>query len=278
MSMRTIARSSSNRNSASALASSVLPTPVGPEEQERAGGPVGVGDAGARPSDGVGHRADRVGLADDPLGETVLHPQQLLGLPLEQPAGGDPGPGLDDLGDVVGADLLLEHRLAGLHRLLGRGQGLLQLGQPAVAQLRGAGEVAVPLGALGLQPDVLQLLLDPLDALDGGLVLLPAERSARPAPGAGWPGPRGGRPGAAGRTRRPPWPAPSPRSPCRRTARSTSSTSTGRLSISMRSRLAASSTRSIALSGRKRAVTYRSDRVAAATIAVSVIRTPWWTS
>ena len=53
----------------------------------------------------------------------------------------------------------------------------------------------------------------------------------------------------------------------RRTARSTSSTSTGRLSISMRSRLAASSTRSIALSGRKRAVTYRSDRVAAATIA-----------
>ena len=64
----------------------------------------------------------------------------------------------------------------------------------------------------------------------------------------------------------------------RRTARSTSSTSTGRLSISMRSRLAASSTRSMALSGRKRAVTYRSDRVAAATIAASVIRTPWCTS
>jgi hypothetical protein len=64
----------------------------------------------------------------------------------------------------------------------------------------------------------------------------------------------------------------------RRTTRSTSSTSTGRLSISIRSRLAASSTRSMALSGRKRAVTYRSDRVAAATIAASVIRTPWCTS
>jgi len=38
MSMRTIARSSSNRNSASALASSVLPTPVGPRNRNE---PVG---------------------------------------------------------------------------------------------------------------------------------------------------------------------------------------------------------------------------------------------
>ena len=175
MSMRTIARSSSNRNSASALASSVLPTPVGPRNRNEPVGPVGVGDAGARPADGVGHRADGVGLADDPPAEPVLHPQQLLRLALEQPAGGDAGPGLDDVGDVVGADLLLEHRLAGLHRLLGRLQRPLELGQPAVAELRGAGEVAVPLGALGVEADVLQLLLDPLDALDRGLVLLPAE-------------------------------------------------------------------------------------------------------
>src|SRR3712207_7738397 len=49
---------------------------------------------------------------------------------LEEPAGGDAGPGLDDLGDVVGADLLLEHRLARLHRVLGGDQGALQLGQP----------------------------------------------------------------------------------------------------------------------------------------------------
>ena len=40
MSMRTIARSSSNRNSASALASSVLPTPVGPRNRKiRSAGP-----------------------------------------------------------------------------------------------------------------------------------------------------------------------------------------------------------------------------------------------
>ena len=46
----------------------------------------------------------------------------------------------------------------------------------------------------------------------------------------------------------------------------------------MRSRDADSSTRSIALSGRKRSVMYRSDSVAAATSAESVMRTPWWTS
>ena len=39
MSMRTIARSSSNRNSASALASSVLPTPVGPRNRNE---PIGL--------------------------------------------------------------------------------------------------------------------------------------------------------------------------------------------------------------------------------------------
>ncbi len=64
----------------------------------------------------------------------------------------------------------------------------------------------------------------------------------------------------------------------RRTARSSSSMATGRLSISIRSRDAASSTRSIALSGRNRPLTYRSERVAAATRAASVMRTPWCTS
>ena len=55
MSMRTIACSSSNRNSASARASSVLPTPVGPEEDEAAERPVGILQPGARAANGVGH-------------------------------------------------------------------------------------------------------------------------------------------------------------------------------------------------------------------------------
>ena len=143
------------------------------EEEEGTGRAVGVGDAGPGPADGVGDGADRLGLADDPPAELVLHPQQLLRLALEQPAGRDAGPGLHDLGDVVGADLLLEHRVAGADRGLGVGQRPLQLRQPAVAELGDVGQVAVPLGPLGLQPHALQLLLDPLDPADGVLVLLP---------------------------------------------------------------------------------------------------------
>ncbi len=57
-----------------------------------------------------------------------------------------------------------------------------------------------------------------------------------------------------------------------------SSSSAGIESISVRSRAAASSTRSIALSGRNRSEMYRSDSTAAATSAASLIRTPWCTS
>ena len=60
--------------------------------------------------------------------------------------------------------------------------------------------------------------------------------------------------------------------------RSQTSISVGTESISIRRRLAASSIRSMALSGRKRSRRYRLDRVTAATSAASVIRTPWWTS
>ena len=58
----------------------------------------------------------------------------------------------------------------------------------------------------------------------------------------------------------------------------TTSISVGIESISMRSLLADSSTRSIALSGRKRLVRYRLDSTAAATSAESWMRTPWCTS
>jgi hypothetical protein len=51
--------------------------------------------------------------------QLVLHAQQLGRLALQQPPRRDAGPGGDDLGDVVRADLLLDHRLA---RLGGRGR------------------------------------------------------------------------------------------------------------------------------------------------------------
>src|SRR2546426_55792 len=63
-----------------------------------------------------------------------------------------------------------------------------------------------------------------------------------------------------------------------RIRRMRSSSGVGMLSISIRRRDAASSTRSIALSGRNRSRMYRLDNVAAATSATSLIRTPWWTS
>ena len=92
MSMRTIARSSSKRNSARARASSVLPTPVGPEEQERADRAVRVGQPGPAAADGVGHRGDRLVLADDPLVQDVLHADELVHLALHEADDRDAGP------------------------------------------------------------------------------------------------------------------------------------------------------------------------------------------
>ena len=112
MSIRTMALASSNRKSASARASSVLPTPVGPDEQERADRPVGVGQAGPAAADGVGHGRHRLVLADHPGVQGVLHPHQLVHLALEQAADRHAGRPADDLGDVLGVDLFLEEALA----------------------------------------------------------------------------------------------------------------------------------------------------------------------
>ena len=73
MSMRTIAFSSSNRNSASARASSVLPTPVGPRKMNEPIGPVRVLQAAAGAAHGIGHRGNRVFLADDALPQPFFH-------------------------------------------------------------------------------------------------------------------------------------------------------------------------------------------------------------
>mmetsp|Transcript_21304 Transcript_21304/g.72541 ORF Transcript_21304/g.72541 Transcript_21304/m.72541 type:complete len:483 (+) Transcript_21304:618-2066(+) len=62
------------------------------------------------------------------------------------------------------------------------------------------------------------------------------------------------------------------------TVRSISSSAVGLLVISILSLAAASSTRSIALSGRKRSAMYRSLSTAASTSALSRIRTPWCSS
>src|ERR1043165_6208489 len=72
MSRRIIARSSSNRNSASARAVSVFPTPVGPRKMKGAGGTVGVLEPGPAPPHRVGHGGHRFPLPDPPPAQLRL--------------------------------------------------------------------------------------------------------------------------------------------------------------------------------------------------------------
>ena len=191
MSMRTIASSSPNRNSASVRASSVLPTPEGPRKMNEPAGRFGslIPARERRIAFETASIADV--LADHALVQLVLHADQLLGLGLGQLEDGDAGPHRDDVGDLLLADL-------------------------------GA------LAALARVPLVLELAL-----LVGQLAL---------AGRAGWrpsrtPGPRS----------RPPSRAASSRSPPRGRGRRAAA-----VIDLMRIREAASSIRSIALSGRKR--------------------------
>ena len=107
--------SSSNRNSASARASSVLPTPVGPRKRNEPMGRLGSCRPGARAADGVGDGVDGLVLADDALVQALLHVEELLHLALEHLGDGDAGPLGDDRRDVLVGDLLAqEARASGL--------------------------------------------------------------------------------------------------------------------------------------------------------------------
>ena len=163
MSMRTIARSSSNRKSASVRASSVLPTPVGPRNRNEPIGRFGSDSPARDRRIAFATAVDRVVLADHPLVQHVLHADELRHLALHEPAHGDAGPLGDDLGDVLLVDLLLQHLLArpGARRAARSSASisLLELAHRAVAELRGPLEVAVALGPLGLGARLLELLL-----------------------------------------------------------------------------------------------------------------------
>ena len=84
-----MAFSSPNMASASALHSSVLPTPVGPEEDEGADRALGVLQAHPAAADGLGDGRDGLVLADDALVQDLFHAQQALALLLGQ--AGAPG-------------------------------------------------------------------------------------------------------------------------------------------------------------------------------------------
>ena len=114
MSIRTIACSSSKRNSASALASSVLPTPVGPMKRNEPRGLFGS----CRPARARLIVLDTASMAsswpDDALMEALLHLDHLLPLAFEHPRDGYARPLGDDLGDILFVHLFLEHLLVRL--------------------------------------------------------------------------------------------------------------------------------------------------------------------
>ena len=151
----------------------------GAQEEEGAGGAVGVGDAGPRAAHRVGHGGHGGLLPDEALTDDVLHGQELLGLSLEELAHGDAGPGAHDLGDLGGADLLGDHGLAGglLGGVVG-GLGLadlaLQGGHVAVAQAAGLLEVALALGQVGAGAHLVQGGAQLTDLVVAGLLGLPA--------------------------------------------------------------------------------------------------------
>ena len=81
----------------------------GPQEHERADRPVRVLQAGARAAHRGRHRLDGFRLADDALGELLLHVEQLLALAFEHPVDRHAGPARHHLRDVIGGDRLLDH-------------------------------------------------------------------------------------------------------------------------------------------------------------------------
>ena len=91
--------------SASVRASSVLPTPVGSQEEEAPVGPVGVGEPRARPANRLRNGFDSLVLADDALVQPFLELQEPVTFLLGQLRDRDSGAPRHDLGDVLRRNL-----------------------------------------------------------------------------------------------------------------------------------------------------------------------------
>ena len=148
----------------------------GAEEEEASERAVGVGEAGTAATHGGRHGGHRLILAYDALVQLVLEMLELLDLALHHLRDGHARPAGDDLGDLLGGDLLLEDAarlLLRRERFLSCGEVLLEVRNDGVAQLGGAGEVAVARCALELALRILDLGLEVLDAVDRALLVLP---------------------------------------------------------------------------------------------------------
>ena len=153
MSMRMMACSSSNMNSASALASSVLPTPVGPRNRNEPIGRFGSCSPARARRTASDTATQGFLLADHALAQCVFHGEQLLALALQHLLDRHAGPAGDDRGDLFGVDHFRRHGV--LRRPWPRPRpGAFRARDLAVGDLGGALQVATALGGhqLGAQP------------------------------------------------------------------------------------------------------------------------------
>ena len=170
-----MACSSSNRNSASARASSVLPTPVGPRKMNEPIGRRGSLSPARERRMALDDARDRLVLADDALAQTLFHRDQLLHFAFQHLRDRNAGPLADDLGDVFLVHLFLQHaRLLAVHRCAELLDLSFELRQLAILDLRGAVVVALARGFLLFQLELLDALLQLANLGDGFLLLLPA--------------------------------------------------------------------------------------------------------
>ena len=175
MSMRTIARSSSKRKSASDLASSVLPTPVGPRNRNEPVGRLGSEMPARlrRTASETAVTAARWPTSRCPMISSIR--SSLAVSPSSSRPVGMPVQASTTSAISSGPTSSLTIRSsAGLLGRLGRLDLLLQLGDPAVEDLRGGAEVTGALEPLGLDPQLVDLLAQLTGALERGLLPLPA--------------------------------------------------------------------------------------------------------
>ncbi len=120
------------------------------EEQEATHRAVRVAEPGPGPADRLGHRGDRLVLADDPVVQVLFQAQQPVLLLLGELAYRDAGGPGDDLGDVLRGDLGHRGRVTAqiLDLLADLADLVAQLGGVLVL-LAGDGLVLVPLQFLG---------------------------------------------------------------------------------------------------------------------------------
>ena len=140
------------------LAKLRLADPGRAEEHERAHRPARILEPGAGAANGVGDGGDRLFLADHAPGEAGFHVQQFAPLAGQHLVDGNAGPARHHGGDDLVGNLLFQHP-SGV-RLQRRVQLLFELGDDAVHQFAGTGEVALALDDLELTARLIQLFLE----------------------------------------------------------------------------------------------------------------------